>query len=198
MVEHKIRKECAYCKREFYVFPSLNRLKCCSISCSKKLAWKNNKYKLGKNHFKKGSKPWNKNLKGFNKGHKPTYRGGNHHSHSKESKRKISIAKKGNSPAWNKGLKGFNSGEKNNLWKGGVTPLNYKIRNSLEYKQWRMQVFLRDNFTCQFCNKRGGEMNAHHIKPFYKFPELRFELNNGVTLCKGCHDLTKNERWSKL
>ena len=66
---------------------------------------------------------------------------------------------------------------------------------SLEYKIWRDKVFFRDNFTCQDCGRRGGDgkkiiLNADHIKPFSLFPELRFELENGKTLCKECHQKT--------
>lgn len=56
-------------------------------------------------------------------------------------------------------------------------------------------LFKRDNYTCQHCNKKGGELNAHHIKTFAKFPELRFDVNNGLTLCKNYHiNLHKNLR----
>lgn len=65
-----------------------------------------------------------------------------------------------------------------------------RIRKSVEYKIWREQVFTRDNWTCQFCKKRGGSLDADHIKPFAYFPELRFDLNNGRTLCHPCHKST--------
>ena len=62
-----------------------------------------------------------------------------------------------------------------------------------EYKEWRMKVFLRDNFTCQFCgirgNQIGGYLEAHHNKSWTKYPELRFKVENGITLCKECHKL---------
>jgi len=78
-------------------------------------------------------------------------------------------------------------GDKNPAWKGGITPENSKIRHSLEYNLWRKAVFERDHHTCQECEKVGGILNAHHIKPFAFFPELRTAIDNGTTLCKECH-----------
>ena len=72
-------------------------------------------------------------------------------------------------------------------WKGGITPVNERIRKSLEYRLWRNEVFKRDNWTCQECDKKGGILNAHHIKNFVDFPELRTSLENGITLCEKCH-----------
>lgn len=62
-----------------------------------------------------------------------------------------------------------------------------EIRRSGEYKDWRNAVFRRDNYTCQRCGARSVQINAHHIKPFAQFPDLRTELSNGVTLCVACH-----------
>lgn len=81
-------------------------------------------------------------------------------------------------------------GANNPAWKGGVTPENARIRHSVDYRLWREAVFARDNFTCQHCAARGGELNADHIKPFSLFPELRFAINNGRTLCVSCHSKT--------
>ena len=78
-------------------------------------------------------------------------------------------------------------------WKGGLTSINLRIRRQLENKYWRNSVFKRDNFTCQLCKIRGGNLEAHHIKIFSKYPELRFDLDNGITLCSSCHNKTKSK-----
>jgi len=67
-----------------------------------------------------------------------------------------------------------------------------KRRDYPEYYQWRNSVFARDNYTCQHCGVVGGDLNAHHIKPYAKFKELRTDVNNGITLCQTCHRLEHN------
>lgn len=88
-------------------------------------------------------------------------------------------------------------GEKSHFWNGGVSVINHIIRQSLEYRLWRESVFKRDNWTCQECGVIGSRLNAHHIKEFSKYPELRFDINNGITLCKVCHIKTDNWGWPK-
>ena len=81
------------------------------------------------------------------------------------------------------------SGENHWNWKGGISERNHLIRNSTEYKEWRMKVFQRDHFACVKCgyrSKEGGDIRADHIKPFGLYPELRFEVSNGRTLCMPC------------
>lgn len=78
-------------------------------------------------------------------------------------------------------------GEFNANYKGGITPINAKLRRTENQVKWRIAVFERDNYTCVWCRQKGGELHADHIKPFALYPELRLEINNGRTLCKGCH-----------
>ena len=76
-------------------------------------------------------------------------------------------------------------------------------RYSPEAERWRQAIFERDNFTCRACLRRGGYLEADHIKPWAYFPELRYTLSNGRTLCRPCHDKTKvgakkmREMWGK-
>ena len=67
-------------------------------------------------------------------------------------------------------------------------------RQCAEYKQWRRSVFERDGFRCQICSKRSGKLNAHHIKKYAYYPELRYSVSNGITLCEECHKAVHRER----
>jgi len=73
----------------------------------------------------------------------------------------------------------------------GKTPWYKVVRKSKKYKQWRTEVFERDNYTCIECGEKGGYLHADHIKPFALYPESRFELSNGRTLCVDCHKATQ-------
>ena len=94
-------------------------------------------------------------------------------------------------------------GEKHWNWQGGITELNSKIRTCDEYKLWRKSVFERDRWTCIWCGYRShtkikgrADIQADHIKPFALFPELRFAIDNGRTLCVPCHK--KTGTWGKV
>lgn len=82
-------------------------------------------------------------------------------------------------------------GELNHNWKGGVETADKVIRKSFEYKLWRKSVFERDNYQCIWGGKEhGSKLQADHIKPFCDYPELRFAIDNGRTLCIDCHRKT--------
>ncbi len=84
-------------------------------------------------------------------------------------------------------------GSLNHLWKGGISRAYKTGYYSIEYRNWRRKVFERDNFECQNCSqKRGKYITAHHIKSWAKYPKLRYNISNGVTLCEICHSRTDN------
>jgi 5-methylcytosine-specific restriction endonuclease McrA len=82
------------------------------------------------------------------------------------------------------------TGENHWNWKGGISPERKRLYFSQEYKLWRKTVFERDSFTCIWCGQVGGKLNADHIKPWSLYPELRFAIDNGRTLCECCHRAT--------
>lgn len=110
-------------------------------------------------------------------------------------------------PPWNKGKPYYAiRGEKNPNWKGGISKLNSLIRQGSRYKKWRKDVMERDDFTCQLCNKRGGDkevdhfpvafcviMEYHQIKTYEQALacEKLWDIANGRTLCVECHRVTK-------
>lgn len=114
---------------------------------------------------------------------------------SEETKRKMSKSRKGRKFSMEHrrkiGLSHLKLKEKCWNWRGGITPINEKIRKSLEYKLWRKAVFERDNYQCIWGRKKhGNKLQADHIKPFALYPELRFAIDNGRTLCVNCHKTT--------
>ena len=115
---------------------------------------------------------------------------------SEETKKKISLANIGRVSAM-KGRKHSTEtrtkiscslqGEKAPNWKGGITTKNHIIRESIEFRLWREAVFARDNWTCQYYNIRGGKLHPHHIRNFAEVVDLRFAINNGITLSEKAH-----------
>jgi len=129
--------------------------------------------------FQKGYTPWNKGLKGVMK-------------------------------AWNKGKSVPQIGRENHWnWKGGITKFTERIRKCFKYRQWRLDVFTRDDFTCQKCGARSGggkavyleadhypkrftdiikENNIKTVQGALECKEL-WDTNSGRTLCKHCHKI---------
>ncbi len=115
---------------------------------------------------------------------------------SKETIKKISDSNRGKkmSIESRKKISESKKGEKNHFWKGGISEENDIIRHSFAYKQWRSSVFERDHYTCQICGEKKN-LNADHIKRFSIYKNLRFDVNNGRTLCNPCH--RKTDTWGK-
>ena len=87
-------------------------------------------------------------------------------------------------------------------WSGGTGTERHKDMGKFEYKDWRKAVFSRDDFTCQVCDVRGGHLHADHIKTWADYPELRYDVDNGRTVCRACHyyitfkrKMPKNSLW---
>lgn len=78
-------------------------------------------------------------------------------------------------------------GERNPNWKGGKRRERETAMGRIEYKLWRASVFKRDGFTCVLCHTPKQKIQAHHIVPWRRERERRYDPNNGVTLCKPCH-----------
>ena len=85
------------------------------------------------------------------------------------------------------------TGDKNGMWNPDLTEEErqaYKKhgRHYEGYKDFRESVFERDGYACVKCgDDKGGNLNAHHLLSFNEYPELRTDINNGVTLCVDCH-----------
>lgn len=165
----KITIICQECQKEHYSYLSHNQ-KFCSRAC----------------HYKYKSKTWSNP---WNRGKKCP---------------QISIATKGRIP-WNKDKKmsaeycetiskshkGLRRGDKNPNWRGGISEIseNYRALSTEKVIKWRNFIFKRDSYTCKDCHHIGRRLEAHHIKSWVKYPELRYDTNNGVTLCNSCHKI---------
>ncbi len=64
--------------------------------------------------------------------------------------------------------------------------------NDPQYKKWRKAVYKRDGYKCRWpnCNLK-RKLNAHHIRTWANFPGLRFDIENGISLCSYHHNLIK-------
>jgi len=159
--------------------------------------------------FHKGKKLSEEHIQKLRESHKgqiPWIKG---KKHTIETIQKMRERRKGRL-IWNKGLKGVMKPNQTSF-KKGLTPWNkglgitasllHKVRSCLKYRQWRSDVFTRDDFTCQDCDRRGGLIEAHHPQSFSDIMALNdvktlaeaeaceelWNINNGITLCKKCH-----------
>jgi hypothetical protein len=129
---------------------------------------------------------------------------------SDATKEKMHLASTGRIP-WNKGKGGYkvsrtvesnknmSRGPAHYLWVGDRTKLKKQNRrNDSAYKEWRITVYRRDGFKCKISNVEcRGRIEAHHILAWAEFPELRYQPNNGITLCRNHHPKKNAEAITK-
>jgi len=175
---------CKNCKKIFFTYHKLPRGVYCSKKCFlekrsevQKELWKDDKYRehmvkvhTGKKQSKESIEKRRQALKG-----RVSPNLGNHWKMTDEQRLNQS--------------KSVLSGKAHPNYIDGRTPINKIIRRSVEFKLWREAVFARDDYTCQKCNQRGNILHPHHIFNFADFPDLRFEVDNGITFCEKCHRL---------
>lgn len=90
------------------------------------------------------------------------------------------------------------SRENSATWKGGLVSEISRERKSKRYNLWRDSIYSRDNYTCVCCHKRGVPICAHHINSFARFQDMRYDLDNGVTLCENCHSPYSENGFHKI
>ena len=148
----------------------------------------NYKFRKGENHHNFGKKPTTETIKNIKQGILKKYPYGR--IISEDTRKKLAEVQRG---------------EKHWQWKGGITSLTIQIRTCFKYRQWRSDIFTRDNFICVLCRTVGRKLNAdHYPKKFseiieqYKIRtfndglncEELWNINNGRTLCIDCHRKT--------
>jgi len=165
-----IKKQCPICSKEFQTPGRRNKF--CSLKCGY-LGRKNT------GSFKKGLTPWNKGMKGldlskgkgqFKKGHKSPRKG----------KPYLEIR-----------------GKNHPKFKGIVT--EKALRARIEAVNIQKEARERDGM-CMVCKEAKSKLHAHHIKPWKQYPNLRYKLNNLITLCISCHSAVrgKEKNFEKL
>lgn len=98
------------------------------------------------------------------------------------------------------------TGEKHHAWIKDRTTImeKHRLRGTEEWSHWRQGVFTRDDFACQECNQRSDKLEPHHIIPLRVSMDNPFDIKNGITLCRPCHQLTIRkeelfiEKYSKI
>lgn len=113
---------------------------------------------------------------------------------SEETKQKIS---KNNSRYWfgRKDKVGLKK-EKHWHWKEDRSLLIKNEKKHLDgrYREWALKVKNLDHWKCRIGNQDcSGHLEAHHILRWKDHPELRYEVNNGITLCHFHHPRKIND-----
>ena len=171
-----IMKNCEYCKKEFKPSKKIRRF--CSNRCSAR-----NRYEgmITKKECLICNKKFNV-----------------HNCRKEKAKycsRKCYFKSIIGKEALNKGIKRPEfSGKNHPNWKNTKYPRYIHTTATFEYRNWRTAVFKRDSYKCKMNNEKcKGQLQAHHILPWRDFEELRYEINNGITLCQAHHPRKRAE-----
>ncbi len=165
---------CLICGKEFYCPKSRidrGQAKYCSFICA-------GKARIGTENFHN-----------IDKGHTVTYKC---EECGKEKTIKLAVYRKAKNHFCSVQCKNIwqsknKKGQNHWNWKGGISEKDKLLRRTPEYNQWRLLVYKRDYYTCQKCGHKHINLIAHHIKTFAEFEDLRFKIDNGVTVCRSCH-----------
>jgi 5-methylcytosine-specific restriction endonuclease McrA len=135
--------------------------------------------KICSNIFRKGQSPWNKG-----KADIICLQCGTTFTRTRKTSKYCSVHCFGQSQR----------GDKHRNWKGGKPKISRQKTLSYDeyrkYRDWQKAVFSRDKYKCVFCGASKVELHADHIKPYASHVDLRWEINNGRTLCVTCHRKT--------
>ncbi len=128
-----------------------------------------------------------------------THRGADHYRFGKtvsaEVKEKIRKTKTGvktgpHSPEWNERISksqiGLQAGSKHPRWQGGITSENVALKAQRRYRKWSLDVRERAGNKCSVCGTE-KDLVAHHIHSWRVYPELRYSVENGLSMCRRCH-----------
>ena len=96
-----------------------------------------------------------------------------------------------NSP---KAKKGKLLGKDNPNWKGGLISDEVRDRRSYQAKRWREECRERDENQCTLCGSV-ERLHVHHILPYKDYPDRRWDINNGQTVCALCHEKIHQRRF---
>lgn len=194
-------KNCLHCGAEF--FPK-------SYEGINTLRWKNKQYCsrkcVGVAVGKLPTKPWNKGkelpkhlkkqISQKLKGRKMPYvaEANKNRDWSEETRKKRSeIAKSLWNDEFRERFTERMTGQNNPNWiedRSQLVDRNYHP----ELHIWKKKVAERDQGQCQINNEDcAGRIEIHHILPYRSHPELRFEPNNGITLCHHHHPRKHSE-----
>jgi|SRR3972149_769583 len=190
-----LKKVCEKCFKEFEVIQSRENARFCSKECS--LKGKVNKLcEVCKKEFSvypvfEKQRFCSRRCKGLFMRGKPSCMLGKKNPNASKNPQ---VFKKGSIP-WNKGKEHLR-GSKNPNWKGGIDEEHKRIKQTAEYKEWRNKIYKKYKWTCVECKIHCNSkiITAHHIKEFYAYPEYRFDVNNGIVLCRKCHILKHRPR----